>query len=64
MENQATELLSQVSRTAGQIGYEAYCADTDWKSLVSGAQLPEWSALNPRIRQAWEVAARAVQAVK
>lgn len=51
-------------KTSGQIAYEAYCADTDWKSLVSGAQLPSWSVLNVRIQQAWEAAARAVQAVK
>lgn len=56
--------MSDTNKSLGQVAYEAYCADTDWKSLVSGAQLPEWSALNPRIRQAWEVAARAVQAVK
>lgn len=44
----------------GQISYEAYCKHTDWKSLVSGAQLPAWTDLKPEIQSAWEVSAQAV----
>ncbi len=44
----------------GRIAYEAYCGKTDWKSLVSGAALPQWNALKPEIRDAWDVAAAAV----
>ncbi len=46
--------------TPGQIGYEAYCEKTNWKSLVSGAQLPAWDAVTPGIKEAWESAAAAV----
>lgn len=46
--------------TLGQIAYEAYCNHTDWKSLVSGAQLPEWDKLDPKIQDAWNVAATVV----
>lgn len=44
----------------GKIAYEAYCAKTNWKSLVSGADLPQWGALKPEIKDAWEAAAIAV----
>ena len=47
-------------KTLGQVCYEAYCGNTGWKSLVSGAILPEWNALNDRIKEAWEAAAHAV----
>lgn len=41
-------------KTLGQKGYEAYCASTGWKSLVSGAQLPEWKNVKGDIQLAWE----------
>ena len=43
-----------------QLAYEAYCRHTQWKSLVSGAQLPEWVLLKPEIQDAWRAAADAV----
>lgn len=62
MENQRSELLSDVNRTLGQTAYEAYCSHTGWKSLVSGGPLPAWSSLDLRIKDAWEAAAEAVAA--
>lgn len=47
-------------RSLGQIAYEGYCADSGGKSLVSGAQLPTWSALVPEIQHAWSASASAV----
>ena len=44
----------------GKIAYEAYCENTGWKSLVSGATLPPWSELNLSIQVAWGAAASAV----
>jgi hypothetical protein len=44
----------------GRVAYEAYCAASDHKSLVSGAQLPGWPDLTADIRQAWNDAADAV----
>ena len=41
----------------GQVAYEAYALTTGNKSLVSGAELPGWEHLDPRIKQAWNVAA-------
>lgn len=38
-----------------QEAYEAYCGHTQWKSLVSGADLPPWASLTAPIRAAWEV---------
>lgn len=44
------------NKTLGQIGYEAYCSATNWKSPVSGAPLPQWADVKPEIRLAWETA--------
>lgn len=44
------------NKTLGQIGYEAYCSSTGWKSLISGAQLPPWSEVKSEIQLAWETA--------
>lgn len=48
------------NKTLGQVAYEAYCAKTGWKSLVSGADLPQWAELKSEIRDAWGDAAEAV----
>ena len=32
----------------GQVAYEAYCGKTDWKSLISGAPLPQWEEVTAR----------------
>lgn len=50
----------QSVRCPGQVAYEGYCADTDGKSLVSGAVLPAWADLPEPVRHAWEAAGRAV----
>lgn len=47
--------------TYGQIAYEAYCAASDGKSLISGAQLPPWSELDDAIKGAWVAAGNAVR---
>ena len=44
----------------GKIAYEAYCKTTDNKSLISGAELPAWEALDPKIQDAWTAAGLAV----
>ena len=49
-------------KTLGQIAYEAYCESTDWKSLVSGHQLPRWIDTTVQIQMAWHAAANAVSA--
>jgi hypothetical protein len=47
-------------KSYGQIGYEAYCAHTKGKSLITGSKLPEWDALMPHIREAWDAAGAAI----
>lgn len=37
--------------------YEAYAGQTKWKSLVSGAPLPQWPDLSAEIQSAWRVSA-------
>lgn len=45
---------------AAETAYEAYRADTDGKSLVSGQPIPEWDKLSSPIKKAWGAAADAV----
>lgn len=49
-----------MGKTWGQIAYEAYCAVTDWKSLVSGAALPQWDDVRSEIKEAWEKSGQVV----
>ena len=49
-----------MEKSFGQISYEAYAGHTDWKSLVSGAKLPEWKELKDEIKEAWETSGIAV----
>jgi hypothetical protein len=45
----------------GQVAYESYRTCSDGKSLVSGATLPDWSDLDPKIREAWRASADGVK---
>lgn len=47
--------------TLAKIAYDAYCADTNWKSAISGADLPPFSGLTDPVVQAWIASARAVK---
>lgn len=49
-------------KTLGDVGYTAYCKDTDNKSLVTGTELPTFEKLPVRIQEAWEKAGQAVAA--
>jgi hypothetical protein len=44
----------------GEYAYWKYCEATDGRSLVSGDLLPEWSALDEGIQDAWQFAAHSV----
>ena len=44
----------------GKINYEAYCAASNGKSLISGADLPNWDDQDEAIKTAWDAGARAV----
>ena len=44
----------------GQLAYEAYAAKANGVSLIDGAELPPWDALNGSIQEAWDAAAQAV----
>lgn len=47
-------------KSYGRVGYEAYCNHTNWKSLATGQDLPQWDNLKPEIQMAWLVAGDAV----
>lgn len=46
------------SKSYGQIAFEAYGANRDWKDW-RGNLMPQWDAVNQGIRDAWEIAASA-----
>ena len=48
------------STSLGEVAYVAYCKCTGGKSLVSGADLPQWDVLSEQIRHAWVASAQAV----
>lgn len=63
MTEQDIDLADETPRaTPGQVGYEAYRAASDGRSLVSGQALPAWEGTRQEIRTAWESAATAVLA--
>jgi hypothetical protein len=43
-----------------QRAYEGYCNYSNWKSMVSGADLPTWELVTTPIQEAWKDAADAV----
>lgn len=48
-------------QTLGEIAYNSYCEQTDWKSLVSGQELPKFEVLKEEIREAWEASANGIK---
>lgn len=47
----------------GNIAYNAYCESTNWKSVYTGADLPQYDQQRPEVIQAWENSALAVAGV-
>lgn len=50
-----------MEKTLGEVGYEAYRADTGGISLVSKQPIPDWVDLSGDIQHAWEAAGSAVE---
>lgn len=44
-----------------QVAYEAYCAQANWMSIVTGAPLPQWDGLGLATRAGWLASARSVR---
>jgi len=44
----------------GRIAYEAYCETTNWKSAVTGADLPGFYSTSEAVRTGWIASAKAV----
>ena len=55
--------VDDTGKGIGQQAYEAYARHTQWKSLATGANLPQWEALSEEIRAAWNVSAAWVAGV-
>lgn len=45
----------------GRIAYEAYCETTNWKSAISGANLPPFYKTPESVQVGWIAAAQAVR---
>jgi hypothetical protein len=43
-----------------RIAYEAYCETTDWKSAITGADLPPFDETSKAVQHGWIAAAVAV----
>lgn len=43
-----------------QEAYEAYCQHTNWKSIATGQDLPNWVNLPQNIKDAWFASASAL----
>lgn len=54
--------LPGTPRTYGQVAYEAYGANRDWRAY-NGEHMPAWQDLLSDIQAAWEAAANAARAV-
>lgn len=48
-------------KTKGEIAYKGYCYSSNYKSLISGQQLPSWENLPDNIKEAWNAAAAEVE---
>ena len=48
-----------MEKSAGQIAYDAYCKERDWKSF-HGEPLPRWEEQDDALRAAWQAGAEAV----
>ena len=48
--------MSEASRAKSL--YEAYATSTEWKSAVTGADLPQWGALPPTVVSGWLASAK------
>lgn len=46
-------------QVAAQAAYEAYCQQTEWKSAVTGAPLPQWADVRATVKAGWYAAAEA-----
>jgi hypothetical protein len=46
----------------GKMAYEAYCETTNWKSAVTGANLPPFYQTPQAVQEGWIAAAQAVKA--
>ena len=55
-----TSGLPTLWKSHGQRCYEAYRTHAGRRSLVTGADLPEWEGMPPEIQAAWQAAASAV----
>ena len=49
-----------MGKSLGQIGYEAYGEEADWKAY-NGERMPEWDDLPSHIHRKWEVAAESIE---
>ena len=55
--------IAEYGRLA-KVGYERYCAHANWKSLVTGDDLPPFDELSSNIQRAWLHATRAILKVE
>ena len=45
--------LESYEHLLGRKAYEAYCLSTNWKSAISGADLPQFDNTPPAVQNGW-----------
>lgn len=48
------------TKRLAQMAYEAYCEQVDWRSPVTGDNLPKWEEMKAVIKAAWSAAAEQI----
>ena len=46
-------MTNELTMSVARKGYESYCAHTDNRSVVTGAELPKWESLPDAVVAAW-----------
>ncbi len=50
----------ELTMKIAQVGYESYCCYTNWKSAVTGDNLPDWELLPSNVKNAWFAASEGI----
>ncbi len=53
MQQAEAEKIIMIIERIAQKAYESYCAYTEWKSVVTGDDLPQWEELPNKVKFAW-----------
>lgn len=53
--------MSEMETTLGELAYNTYCEQTNWKSKFSGQDLPSFSNNLKEVREWWQLSAESIK---